>query len=676
MNHGRPRRLKRKSQPFGRRVLGDDSLSGGDGNDTIGDVLTRPGNGGADTIDGGDGDDRLVPADGADLVVGGAGNDTVEYSSVSGTSQSVSVDLEAGFALDNDGDTDTLIGIEAAAGTAGGDSIRGNAEPNDLRGFGGADTIFGLAGADTIAGGAGNDRLDGGSDADTVVFAGNEADFVVTDFGGGIISVIDQRDGQPEGADTVSGVELLQFADTTVSVGGPTPGDDVLEGTGAADIIDAMAGSDAVLGLAGNDRLLGNEGDDTLDGGADNDTLIAGNGNDSLDGGTGADSMAGGAGNDLYLLDNVGDRVAETRTGGADTMHASLTWTLGAHVEALVLTGTDAINGTGNSLPNTITGNGEANTLLGGGRADTLVGGGGNDLYLIDATDVLIEQAGGGHDTVVANATFVLPGHIEVLRFNGTSNVRGDGNAENNFILGNLGNNRLLGHEGDDTLNGGAGNDTLQGGEGADSLVGGEGSDRLDGGNGDDTYLLMDTDHVIELANAGIDTVLSNISYVLPNGVENLTLLGSADIAGTGNALDNLLLGNGGANLLRGLAGADSLAGGQAGDTLEGGAGADTLAGSGGADRFLWLSPAEGGDVVTDFRPGDDKLAFAAAGFGGLALITLSQNAAARGTAQFVYTKETGVLEWDADGTGGIAAVTIATLSNKPTLAATDFVIV
>jgi Ca2+-binding RTX toxin-like protein len=158
--------------------------------------------------------------------------------------------------------------------------------------------------------------------------------------------------------------------------------------------------------------------------------------------------------------------------------------------------------------------------------------------------------------------------------------------------------------------------------------------------------------------------------------VENLTLLGSDGLTGTGNAHDNVLLGNSGANLLRGLDGADRLSGGQGADTLEGGLGADTLTGSGGADRFLWRAPAEGGDTLVDFRPGDDTLAFLAVGFGGLAVVTLSQDVAAGGVAQFVYTGASGVLEWDADGTGAGAAAIIATLSNRPTLAATDFVIV
>jgi Ca2+-binding RTX toxin-like protein len=432
--------------------------------------------------------------------------------------------------------------------------------------------------------------------------------------------------------------------------------------------------------LEGADRLLGGADDDTLDGGSENDTLSGGAGHDSLIGGAGGDSMVGGAGNDAYDVDDAADRLAEARDSGLDTVFSAITWTLGAHLEDLVLTGDAAIDGTGNNLNNFITGNDAANVLLGGGRADTLEGAGGNDLYLIDATDVLIEQSDGGNDTVVANATFTLADHIEVLRFNGTANVRGDGNDENNFILGNVGNNRLVGYGGNDTLNGGAGNDTLQGGEGADSLVGGEGVDRLDGGNGDDTYVLVDADVVVELANAGLDTVLSAISYTLPGAVENLSLLDTADITGTGNGLANVLNGNSGANLLRGLGDADRISGGQGADTIEGGAGADTLGGGGGADRFLWLTPAEGGDTVTDFVAGSEKLVFANAAFGALGAGALNpanfaNDAPNAAVAQFVYTKATGVLEWDADGNAAGAAVVIATLSNKPTLTATDFLI-
>jgi Ca2+-binding RTX toxin-like protein len=439
---------------------------------------------------------------------------------------------------------------------------------------------------------------------------------------------------------------------------------------------DAAGDPIALGGLGTDDEIIGHAGPDQLFGFGGNDLLHGRHGDDTLDGGTGSDTAFGGAGDDAYVVDDPTDRILETRPGGADTVHASTTWALVAHLEDLVLTGDAAIDGTGNSLNNVITGNDAANVLIGGGRADTLIGGGGDDLYLIDATDLLVEQASGGHDVVVANATFALPDHIEELRFNGSANVRGDGNAEDNQIRGNAAHNRLLGHEGDDSLNGGLGDDILFGGNGADSLVGSGGADTLVGGADDDVYLVDSLDRVVEAANEGTDTILTAMSYTLPMHVENLTLLGSDGLTGTGNAHDNVLLGNSGANLLRGLGGADRLSGGQGADTLEGGLGADTLTGSGGADRFLWRAPAEGGDTLVDFRPGDDTLAFLAVGFGGLAVVTLSQDVAAGGVAQFVYTGASGVLEWDADGTGAGAAAIIATLSNRPTLAATDFVIV
>src|SRR5262249_58317647 len=92
--------------------------------------------------------------------------------------------------------------------------------------------------------------------------------------------------------------------------------------------------------------------------------------------------------------------------------------------------------------------------------------------------------------------------------------------------------------------------------------------DRLTGGLGDDTYVVDSAgDLVTEAANAGTDTVESTISYVLGATLENLVLLGNADLNGTGNALANQLTGNAGSNLLDGKAGTDSMAGGAGNDT-------------------------------------------------------------------------------------------------------------
>ncbi|WP_279306464.1 glycoside hydrolase family 113 [Microvirga solisilvae] len=155
---------------------------------------------------------------------------------------------------------------------------------------------------------------------------------------------------------------------------------------------------------------------------------------------------------------------------------------------------------------------------------------------------------------------------------------------------GTEGDDSLVGGAGGDTLNGAGGNDTLFGGEAYDRLNGGAGDDRLDGGlgsdalaggTGNDTYIVDTTgDAVTELANEGTDTVISSVSWTLGSNVENLTLTGTSNLNGTGNTLNNVLIGNAGSNLLSGGAGNDTLDGGvnAAGkiDTLAGGAGNDT----------------------------------------------------------------------------------------------------
>ena len=126
-----------------------------------------------------------------------------------------------------------------------------------------------------------------------------------------------------------------------------------------------------------------------------NDTLSGGAGNDTLDGGTGTDSLSGGAGDDTYIVDATGDSVTENTNEGIDTVQSSVTYTLGAEVEHLTLTGSSALSGTGNALDNVLTGNSANNTLTGGAGNDTLNGGAGsdtmrggtgNDLYMVGAT--------------------------------------------------------------------------------------------------------------------------------------------------------------------------------------------------------------------------------------------------------------------------------------------------
>ncbi len=119
------------------------------------------------------------------------------------------------------------------------------------------------------------------------------------------------------------------------------------------------------------------------------------------------------------------------------------------------------------------------------------------------------------------------------------------------------------------------------------------------GGLGDDTYWVANTGNVVvENEGEGIDTVKSSISYTLGANVENLTLTGYSNINGTGNSLDNMLIGNGYMNTLFGGVGDDTLDGGAGNDQLYGDTGNDILTGGAGADVY-WFLAGFGNDTIT-----------------------------------------------------------------------------
>lgn len=352
-------------------------------------------------------------------------------------------------------------------------------------------------------------------------------------------------------------------------------------------------------GTSSADFIEGGRGNDTLNGSGGADALVGGQGNDRLNGGSGADLMFGGSGDDTYVVDNVEDVVMESANSGVDTIESSISLSLAANVENLLLTGSGSTNGTGNELDNTLTGNAGANLLVGGagndrldGKAgsDTMQGGLGNDTYVVErTTDVVTEAVGEGIDTIESSVTLTLGDNVENLTLTGSSALSGTGNALDNILIGNSGANTLVGGAGNDRLDGGAGNDTLR------------------GGIGDDTYVVNATgDSVTENANEGTDTIESSITLTLGNNIENLTLTGTAALSGTGNALNNVLLGNAGANSLTGAAGNDRLDGLAGADTLTGGVGNDTyVLGRGyGADTVVENDATAGNTDVAQFLGG------------------------------------------------------------------------
>ena len=276
---------------------------------------------------------------------------------------------------------------------------------------------------------------------------------------------------------------------------------------------------DYLQGSTGSDTLYGGDGNDTLNGLAGADIMYGGAGNDIM--GTGsaatADTMYGGTGDDFYYANNAGDLHYENASEGTDTIQAGHSWTLGSNFENLIVGGSSAINGTGNSLNNTL--DGSTNSAV-----NTLSGLGGDDTYIVGTGDVVVESASSGTDTVFSAVTYTITDtDVENLTLTGSSNVNLTGNASANVLTGNSGNNVFGGGDGNDIEYGGAGTDTLQGGNGDDTLYGQDGLDTLWGGADADMF-------VFEAASAynNVD-VIKDFSTVANDKIDLRDLLGEYD---------------------------------------------------------------------------------------------------------------------------------------------------
>jgi Ca2+-binding RTX toxin-like protein len=443
---------------YGDNITGnasDNSLWGNEGNDTL------AGGAGNDWLDGGVGADSLLGGAGTDQLSGGAGNDTLDggdgsdtvtyysdYGSVPATGKGVIVNLATGIATDNWGNTDKLVAIEQVTGSRYDDSITGNASDNNLWGDDGNDTLAGGdgsdwldggngsdvlqggAGVDRFSGGAGNDTIDGGDGRDQVTYFNDYGNQPITGSGVKVnlaTGVATDNWGHTDTLVSIEDVSGSRFADK-------------ITGNAAANFLSGGAGDDVLAGAGGADQLNGDAGDDTMDGGS------------------GIDTMSGGDGSDTYYVDNAGDVVTETNalaSGGIDQVVTSVSYTLAANVEELVLLG-GSINGTGNALNNLIIAGSGLNAIDGGAGIDTLsfetatTSGTTGVTLTLGAAGVKTTAAGiSGADTVI---------NIENLI----------GSDYNDTLSGNAGVNVINGGEGNDVLNGMGGNDVLAGGAGSD----------------------------------------------------------------------------------------------------------------------------------------------------------------------------------------------------------------
>lgn len=285
-----------------------------------------------------------------------------------------------------------------------------------------------------------------------------------------------------------------------------TSGDDTLTGTAGIDTVTyAYATLPVTVSLSTiiQQNTLGAGFDtlstiDNLMGSNYNDTLTGDGLANVLDGNSGADQLVGGAGNDTYVIDDIGDTIAEANTGGTDLV---LTWItlsgLATNVENLTLLGSDNVNANGNKLANILTGNSGNNLLDGKSGKDRMIGGAGDDTYYVDnANDVITENVNEGNDGVKSTVSYTLAANVENLTLMNNLAISGAGNSLANTLTGSAGNNTLTGLTGEDTLFGNAG---------ADILIGGLGVDQLTGGTGADTFRLeITTDSGIDLGNRDI----------------------------------------------------------------------------------------------------------------------------------------------------------------------------
>lgn len=531
------------------------------------------------------------------VIDGAGGVDTVSYEYMT---SAVAVNLELTAAQETGGSgRDTLIAIENVIGTRYDDVLIGNTGNNSLDG--------GL-GADVMRGGLGDDiyRVD------------NVGDVIVEAADGGVDTVISSA-VQYTLAQNVENVVIDSTGVANMTGNAldnrieAAAGDNVINGAGGIDTVSYVSATGAITidlavtssqatGGSGNDTLInvenviGGKSDDKLSGNAEANALYGGAGadwldgrdnNDTLFGEAGYDTLIGGLGSDTYVFGRGGDidRIIENdaTAGNTDTIlftggiTASQLW-FGRELNDLSI----RIIGTNDRI---FVSDWYAGAQHRVEKFQTATGG-----VLLGSQVEALVQAMANLTPPALGQVVLPPNYASALAPVMAANWQGE-QGESFGLIGGAGNDTIEGGAGDDAISGGAGDDTLIGHAGNDTLSGGSGRNTLIGGLGNDIYDVDSAqDVIVELANEGSDLVRASVSFVLPEHVERLTLVGNAAIDGTGNDAVNVLFGNGAANTLNGGAG---------NDTLNGYAGNDTLIGGTGNDRYL-LMPGGGMDRIVE----------------------------------------------------------------------------
>ncbi len=455
-------------------------------------------------------------------VIGSSGNDTIE-----GT--------------DN---ADIIYGMD------GDDILIGNAGDDYLSGGGGNDTLFGGDGNDTLDGGDGDDDLQGGYGDDVYIYNGQGKDTVLDERW---VKIARQEWYQSGWWIFKRWKSRWVYQDQLVDAGNDTVifGKDVKE----KDILISRSGDDLVLSQKGTDNSLtikkwyatseqrvenfvfddgfvinsdqimniktDTSGDDYITADDNPNYIISTSGNDTINAKKGDDAIINYEGNTTYIF-NIGD--------GNDTI--------------LDYSGIDKIKFGANISQSDVK-------------------------YYRHNNDLVIGVKNFEDSITVVNWFQDEANRVEYFEFSDGS-VLFEENIINTLsaTIATGYDDVIIGNDEDNIIDGLSGNDYIEGRGGDDTIIGGLGKDIMKGGAGDDVYYVDNAaDEIIEEGNEGTDSVMSAVSYELPDNVENITLTGTGSINAKGNSLDNIITGNEADNILDGNAGKNTLKGGKGNDT-------------------------------------------------------------------------------------------------------------